>query len=78
MSTQQDALTISLHASHIKQMNNRDVTESNASEIEIYQAPQVFKKKNRVSSRIDGAQRDIIGDIIKPTKNCYTIDDQKE
>jgi hypothetical protein len=34
----------------------KEVGESHVSEIEIFQAPQVFKKKNRVSSRISGAQ----------------------
>jgi hypothetical protein len=59
MNTHQDMLTTSLHASHIKETNFKEVGESHVSEIEIFQAPQVFKKKNRVSSRINGVSNEM-------------------
>ena len=33
----------------------------------------MFKKKNRVSSKINGAQKDISGEIFKTTKISHTI-----
>lgn len=58
MITHEDSINNYLHSSNIKMAKSRDVMEYNASEIELFQPPQqVFKKKNRVSFRVDGVQK---------------------
>ena len=47
--------------------------ESHVSSIEIFQAPQVFKKKNRVSSRINGVSNEMYPESLKMPKLSHTI-----
>ena len=53
LTTHQDIMINSLQASKILEFNNKNY-DSIEAEIELFQANEVFKKKNRISSRING------------------------